>query len=85
MVNLQYLVTAGILLVILGIVLSIGAEITAEVKADVTDVDAKAAIANTTLGLVELASWQDTIALVIAAGVIISIVFAAFAFRKGGL
>jgi len=86
MVTIAQLVTVGILFVILGIVLSIGAEITAEVKADVTDVKAKEAIQNTTEGILELASWQDTIALVIAAGAIITIVFSAFAFRgRGGL
>lgn len=83
MVTMSQLVSVGILFVILGIALSIGAEVTSEVEADVTATQAKHAIQNTTKGIAELASWQDTIALVIAAGVIISIVFSAFAFRSG--
>jgi len=79
------LVTAGILLVVLGIVLSIGAEITGEIEADVSDIDAKLVVQNTTEGLLELASWQDTISLVLAAAVIISLVFGAFAFRGKGM
>lgn len=69
------LVPIGLAFVVLGIVLSIGAQVVANVGADLTtgSVEKNATIyANE--GIEELASWMPTIALVVVAAIIIGII-----------
>ena len=66
---LTLLISAGLILVVLGIALSIGAKITDDVKSGLTGTAADAA-ANSTAAIANLASWQSTIATVVAAVVI---------------
>jgi len=66
----------------LPIALGIGAEVLYDVEQDLTaGTTAAAAVANTTQGIGELASWMDIIGLVIAAALIIGIIFSAFSGR----
>jgi len=66
-------------LVILGIVLSIGAQITQDVRdAMTTDSTAYNASNHATVAIGELAEWQSTIATVIAAVVIIGLLMSGF-------
>jgi len=87
---LGLLITAGLVLVILGVALSIGAKITQEVRDDM-DVGSAAwnAAENATVAIGSLAEWEDTIATVIAAVVIIGLLMAGFggflAIRGGGI
>jgi len=79
MKTLSLLITAGLTLVILGVILSIGAEITNDVSQDMTTGSlAQAAADNSTLAIAELADWQSTIATVLAAVVIIGLLMAGF-------
>lgn len=80
--KLQDLASVAIIFVIAGIALGIGAEVLHEVESDVTAATtAQYAIANATLGIGELASWMGTIGLVIAAALIITIIFQSFGGR----
>ena len=74
---LTLLISAGLILVILGIALSIGAKITTDVQSGMTGTAADAA-ANSTLAIAELAEWQSTISTVVAAVVIIGLLLAGF-------
>ena len=74
---LSLLISAGLILVVLGIALSIGAKITTDVGAGLTGTAADAA-ANSTAAIANLASWQSTIATVVAAVVIIGLLMAGF-------
>jgi len=68
----------AIIFVIAGIALGIGAEVLDKTKAQV-GTSADAALNNATLGIGELSSWMPTIGLVIAAAMIIGIIFTSFA------
>jgi hypothetical protein len=73
------LISAGLVLVILGVALSIGAKITSDVSSDMTAGSvAQAAADNSTAAIGTLAEWQGTIATVIAAVVIIGLLLAGF-------
>jgi len=83
MVRFQDLAALAIVFVIAGISLGIGAEVLSDVKSDLTTgTIAERAVGNATLGIEELASWTPTIALVIAAAIVIGVIFSAF--RGGG-
>lgn len=70
--------------VIVGVSLAIGANITANVQTSQTAGSIAAlAAANATAGLAQLASWLPTIGLILAASVIIGILFSSF-YRKEG-
>lgn len=70
--------------VIVGVSLAIGANITANVQTSQTAGSTAAlAAANATAGLAQLASWLPTIGLILAASVIIGILFSSF-YRKEG-
>lgn len=86
MVRLSAAPAIVLTLVVIGIILSIGAEITDDVKSDMTSGStAEAAAANATEGIGELSSWMPLIGLVIAAAIIIGLVIGAFgAFGRGG-
>ena len=85
---LGLMISAGLVLVILGIVLSIGAKITQDVRDDMTTGTAAwHAAENATAAISDLAGWQSTIATVIAAVVIIGLLmagFGAFLMLRGG-
>ncbi len=74
---LTLLISAGLILVILGIALSIGAKITNDVGGSLTGTAADAAN-NATIAIADLAEWQGTIATVVAAVVIIGLLLAGF-------
>lgn len=79
--RLEDLAPAAIAFVVVAIVLSIGADVLASVSAGQTGV-AQAATNNGTEAMAELSSWLPTIALVIAAAVIIGVVVSYFAFNR---
>ena len=82
--GLPALITAGVSLVILAVVLTIGADIVDEVQdTQTTDSYAFNASDQGLQGIDQLASWQSIIALVIAAGVVIGIIMLALAPRAG--
>ena len=77
--TLAMLITAGLTLVIIGVILSVGAEITDDVGNDMEENStAWTAARNSTLAISSLAEWQGTIATVIAAVVIIGLLLAGF-------
>ena len=79
--KLRDLATVAIIFVIAGVALGIGADVLSEVQSDVTTGIPSRAVANASIGVGELASWMPTIGLVIAAGLIITIIFASFGGR----
>lgn len=79
--ELRDLAPVGIALVVAAIVLTVGADILATISATQTGT-AQVITDNGTEGILELASWMPTIGLVVAAGLVIGIVVASFAFRR---
>jgi len=80
--NLGDLAPLALFLVVAGIVLSVGADILTQVQSGQTAASFAAnASTNGLMGVDELASWQPTIGLVIAAAIVIGIVMTAFAFK----
>ena len=76
--GLQDLAPIAILFVVAGVTIGIGADILAEIEVDVASSEASNAINNSTAGLSELASWLDTIALVMAAALVLGVIFYSF-------
>ena len=77
--QLQDLAPIAVAFVIVGVALGIGANITANVQSSQTAGSvAWAAAGNSTSGIGQVASWLPTIGLIIAAAVIIGILFSAF-------
>lgn len=75
MANLNMLVPVGILFVVAAIALSLGANVVSNVQADQVAGSYSSNISGYGLqGMNELASWIPTIALVVAAAIIIGIV-----------
>jgi len=70
--------TIAIVFVVAGITLGIGADILSDIEGSVTTGVPSRAVANVSLGIGELAKWMPTIGLVIAAALIIGIVFTSF-------
>jgi len=69
----------AIIFVVAGISLGIGAEVLDKVKSGVTaGTTAERAVINATEGVGELARWMPTIGLVLAAAIIIGVVFSSF-------
>lgn len=62
-----------ITLVIVGVALSLGATVMGNMKNSSEDANANLTIDDTVDGLRELASWQDTIAIVVAAAIILGL------------
>ena len=79
--QLKDLATVAIIFVVAGIALGIGADVLQSVQNKVTTGAPSRAVANTSAGMEELASWLPTIGLVIAAALIITIIFASFGGR----
>lgn len=85
-VSLAQLTSVGLLFVLLGITLGIGAYVNSQVQTTAgwgTTTVEYLAVANATDGISKLAQWLPIIAIVIAAGVVIATLVSAFAFRRG--
>lgn len=81
--KLNDLLPIGLLFVIIAIALSVGADIVSEVNADQTADSYADNISTYGLeSLDELSSWSPTIALVVAAAVVITVLIASFAFAR---
>ena len=77
--KLRDLANVAIIFVIAGIALGIGAEVLDDLSQGVSNPSiAQRAVQNTSEGIEELASWLPTIGLVIAAALVIGIIFASF-------
>ena len=73
------LATIAIVFVVAGIALGIGAQVLTNVRDTMTSGSREyLATQNATEGLSELASWMPTIGLVIAAAIIIGVIFSSF-------
>ncbi len=69
----------AVILVVAGISIGIGAQVLGNISTTLTaGTQARLAVDNTTLGLGALASWMPTIGLVVAAAIIIGVVFSSF-------
>jgi len=77
------LAPVAIIFVIAGIALGIGAQVLSQVQTGVSAGEPTYAIQNATAGIGKLAVWMPTIGLVIAAALIIGIVFSSFMGGKG--
>ena len=87
-IALSELTSVGLLFVLLGVVLSIGAYINTSIRTAGGFADGTVAywaINNATGGILNLSSWLPLIAIVIAAGVVISVLVSAFKFGSGGV
>lgn len=81
--TINSLVPIGITLVVIAIVLSMGADILSNIQADQTSGSYAYNITGKGLeGVNELGSWQKTIALIVAAAIIIGIILSAFAIYR---
>jgi len=77
--KIQDLAPIAIVFVIAGVVLGVGADILVDIEDSVDDSAlASAAVNNSTEGLAELASWLPTIALIVAAAIVIGVIFTSF-------
>jgi ABC-type antimicrobial peptide transport system permease subunit len=75
----------AIILVVAGIALGSGAQVLGNISTSLTaGSNARLAVDNTSLGLGQLAYWMPTIGLVVAAAIIIGVVFSAFVRGKAG-
>jgi protein-S-isoprenylcysteine O-methyltransferase Ste14 len=82
-INVQSLASLAIILVVVAVVLGMGANILSQVQGTQTSgTVAYNATENGLQGLEQLSSWQETIAIVIAAAVIIGIITAFFTFQR---
>jgi len=72
-------------LVLIGIVLGLGIYILTEVDGKVDDAEASAAINETAVGLGDFADWIAIIVIVIAAAIVLGIVFSSFGRGKPGV
>ena len=81
--RLEDLAPAGIAFVVIAVTLGIGARVLTDVNTGNTaGTTAHDAVLNGTAGIGELSSWLPTIALVLAAAVVIGVVVSYFAFRR---
>ncbi len=85
MVRFQDIAAIALVFVVAGISLGIGAEVLDNIKQTSTDAVANGTLDNTSLGMLELSSWMPTIGLVIAAAIIIGVIFTAFMPGRGGV
>ena len=79
--QLRDLATVAIIFVVAGIALGVGADVLSEIQSDVTTGIPSRSVANASEGIEELSSWMPTIGLVIAAALVIGIIFASFGGR----
>ena len=83
MVNINFLISGGIGLVVLGIILAVGATVNADLKVDLTDNVSKSVIDNATVGLTNISTKMGLIGTVIVFTFIIGLVMV-FAGIAGG-
>jgi len=76
--TLGQLASVGVTFVVIAIVLGMGAKILGKMNTDSTGTTMNATIKNATAALAELSSWLPTIAVIVAAAVIIGIVVTYF-------
>lgn len=82
MVGFRDLASIAIIFVIAGVALGIGAQVLEKVSGQIGGTSTAAmAVNNSTEGINELAQWMPTIGLVIAAAMIIGIIFSSFGGR----
>ena len=82
--DIRDLAPVAILFVVAGVALAIGANVTSSVQNSMTAGSTAAlAASNATAGIGEVAKWMPTIGLVIAAAIIIGVIFAAMAPKAG--
>jgi len=75
----------GLIFVLVGVTLGLGAYINAQIQSTAgweTTSTEYLAVSNATAGIGQLSSWLPIIAVVIAAGIVIGVLVAAFAFRR---
>ena len=87
-VTLSQLTTVGLLFVLLGVTLGIGAYINSQITTTAgwaATTTQALIVANATSGISQIAQWLPIIAIVVAAGVVIATLVGAFAFRRGGV
>jgi len=81
--NMRDLLSVGLIIVVSGIALGIGAKVLSSVQSSITaNTTAYYAVGNASTGIGELAKWYPTIGLITAAAIIIGIVIAAFAIKR---
>ncbi len=87
MVRFQQLAAVALIFVVGGIALGVGAEVLGNVMgaSTITAPNADASLGNSSQGLAELGSWMPTIGLVIAASIIIGVIFSAFMPGRSGV
>ena len=87
-VSFSQLATVGVLFVLIGVTLGVGAYINSQIQT-AAGWDAGSteylAVGNATSGISRLSQWLPIIAIVIAAGVVIAVLVGAFAFRREGV
>ena len=71
-------ITYGLVFVILGVSLTIGAKIVEDVKSQITDTNAQTIATNALQGLSGLTSWLPLVALAVAGSIILAVVFKVF-------
>lgn len=87
-ISLNELAGVGLLFVLLGVTLGIGAYINSQIQTTAgwgATTAEYLAVGNATAGISKLAQWLPIIAIVIAAGVVIATLVSSFAFRGGGV
>jgi len=73
----------AVLFVVAGIALGVGAQILGKVQTGTTENStAYYAVENATTGISQISQWMPTIGLVVAAAIVIGIVFAAFTYFR---
>jgi len=82
-VALGQLPTVVLTFVVIGISLALGATVMGNMKDTSEDANANTTIDETISGITELANWQETIAIVIAAAVILGLLGLFFSGRGG--
>lgn len=80
--KIQDLAPVAIILVVAGIAIGIGAEVLDTIQGDLSAGVPKQAVGNATEGLGKLADWMPIIGLVVAAAIVIGVVFWSFARGK---
>ena len=87
-IALNQLPAVGMLLVLLGVVLGVGAYVNSQIQSTAGWASTSTqylAVQNATQGIANLSSWMPIIAIVIAAGVVIAVLIGAFAFGRRGV
>jgi len=81
--DMRDLLSVGLIIVVSGIALGIGAQVLSSVQSSMTSGTTEyLAVGNATAGIGELAKWYPTIGLITAAAIIIGIVISAFAIKR---